>query len=241
MDDRLIRIRESEKRSHTEVYSNERLYNSDSWLNKAIKTVRDVGTLFSDYKKINVLDLGSGVGRNSIYLAELYRDKECRIDCVDLLEIAIDKLKQNATVHGVGESINGIVQTIEDYEISESSYDLIMAVSALEHVDSRDSFATKLEEIKSGIRPEGVAILVINSAVRESDVHTLEELEPQLEVNLPTDEMLTILDETFRNWSIVKNTVVNQEYEIPRDGITSRLQTNVITYVVRKPVQGEYK
>ena len=111
MDDRLTRIRESEKRSHTEVYSNEKLYNSDSWLKKPIKTVKEVAELFSDYVKIRVLDLGSGIGRNSIYLAEQFENKECSIDCVDLLDIAIDKLNKNAKEHRVNGYINGIVQS----------------------------------------------------------------------------------------------------------------------------------
>ena len=68
--DRIARIRESEKKSHTEIYSNEKLYSSDSWLSKPIKTVREISELFSDCDTIRVLDLGAGVGRNSIYLAE---------------------------------------------------------------------------------------------------------------------------------------------------------------------------
>ena len=62
-NDRIARIRESEKKSHTEIYSNEKLYSSDSWLSKPIKTVRDVSELFSGYDTIHVLDLGAGVGR----------------------------------------------------------------------------------------------------------------------------------------------------------------------------------
>lgn len=48
MDERLIRIRESERKSHTEVYMNEELYNSNSWLQKPIKTVRELSLLFDE-------------------------------------------------------------------------------------------------------------------------------------------------------------------------------------------------
>ena len=82
------------------------------------------------------LDFGCGVGRNSIYVAECFKGKNCLVDCVDLLNIAIEKLKENAKAHGVLESINGVVGTIEDFEIAKGEYDLIMAVSALEHVVS---------------------------------------------------------------------------------------------------------
>ena len=66
MDDRLTRIRENEKIAHTEIYSIEQLFNTDSWLNKPIKTIQEVSKIFVAYESIRVLDLGSGIGRNSI-------------------------------------------------------------------------------------------------------------------------------------------------------------------------------
>ena len=56
MDERLKRIRESEKKSHMEIYSNEQLYQTDSWLKKPIKTVQELIPLFREYKKLKVLD-----------------------------------------------------------------------------------------------------------------------------------------------------------------------------------------
>lgn len=132
MDKRLEEIRESERKSHTEMYSNEELYNSESWLKKPIKTVRDLIPLFNDYKKLDVLDLGCGVGRNCLAIAQEYKNIDCSIDCVDILEIAIEKLSQYADEYGVLHCINGIVKPIEDYKIEKESYDLIIGVSSLE-------------------------------------------------------------------------------------------------------------
>ena len=101
MDERLIRIRENERKSHTEIYTNEKLYNTDSWLQKPIKTVKEIVVLFDEYNELRVLDLGCGVGRNSIYVAERFKNINCIVDCVDLLEIAIEKLVQNAKEHNV--------------------------------------------------------------------------------------------------------------------------------------------
>ena len=42
MNDRLSRIRESEKKSRTEIYINEKLYDTNSWLEKPIKTVQEI-------------------------------------------------------------------------------------------------------------------------------------------------------------------------------------------------------
>ena len=104
----------------------------------------------------------------------------------------------------------------------------------MEHVDSKDSFITKLEEMKRGVRAGGIILLVVNSDVREINAETSEDLEPQFEVNLPTAEMQTILSEAFHGFHVIKKSVVAQEYDIPRENTTSRLSTNVITFVVSK-------
>ena len=86
MESRIEKIRESEKLSHTKIYTDEELYYTDSWLKKPIKTVREIMELFSGYESFRALDLGCGVGRNSIYVAECFMGKKCLVDCVDLLD-----------------------------------------------------------------------------------------------------------------------------------------------------------
>lgn len=230
-DARIDRIRESEKRSHTKIYTDENLYCSDSWLRKPINSVREIVPLLAGRDSIRVLDLGCGVGRNSIFLAQ---ELDCIVDCVDILDIAVDKLMKNACEYGVEDKINGIVDTIEHYTVSKDSYDLILAVSALEHVEDEKAFRNKLLEIRDGIKDKGFVCLIVNSEVHENDQATGEVLEPQFEVNIPTAKMRGYISDSFRGWTALKETVVSQEYDIPRDDIMSRLTTNVITYVGQK-------
>ena len=234
MDNRLASIRDNEEKSHTEIYLKEKLYESDSWLKKPIKTVQDLMECFAEYRELNVLDLGCGVGRNSIFVAKSFHGEKCVVDCVDILPVAIDILEKNAAEHGVQDRINGVVTPIEDYKIAEDYYDLIMAVSALEHIDSEKHFYQKLAEIKAGTRRSGIACLVINSDVKEIDSASGEELMPNFEVNLQTDTIFDFLDDEFSGWEVMKRSISAQEYDIPRDGITSRLSTRVITFVARK-------
>lgn len=239
MDERLRRIRESERKSHIEIYTDEKLYATDSWLKKPIKTVRDIVPLFSEYDKLRVLDLGSGVGRNSIYLAECFRDKDCVVDCVDLLEIAIEKLRENAAEHNVAAGIRGIQKSIEEFKIATDTYDFIMAISALEHIDTEESFLEKLVEIREGLREMGVVCLVVNSQVQEQNADTGENVDAQFEVNLSTEEMQEYLNEVFAGWKVLKTAVSAQEYDIPREGFVSHLKTNVVTFVAQKIVFSE--
>ena len=234
MNNRLQQIRESERNSHIEMYSSEELYKEGSWLRKPIKTVLNIIPLFHDYPELNVLDLGCGIGRNCIAIAQQYEDISCTIDCVDILNLAIEKLYENAEEYGVASHIRGIVKPIEEYSIDKNHYDFILAVSALEHVDTKQSFIKKLVEINQGIRERGIVCLVINSEVRERDKKTGCELAPQFEVNLPTEEVQGLLHQVFADWEVMKSTVQIQEYDIPREKGISNLRTQVVTFVARK-------
>lgn len=234
MSDRLNHIRQAEAESHTQAYSKHSLFSPGSWLAKPVKTVMDLLPLFEGYTDFRVLDLGSGVGRNCIPVAQHFSGIPCRVDCVDILELAIAKLNENTQQYGVENCIRGIVSSIDDYEIDADSYDFIMAVSALEHIASISAFEKKLTEIRNGLHHGGIACLIVNSGVIEHDKATGQELPPQFEVNLPTRQMQDLLENTFAGWKVIKHTIVHQKYDIPRENGIANLETDVVTYVVRQ-------
>ena len=234
MNDRLAHIRLAEAASHNEAYTNHVLFDAGSWLAKPVKTVMDLLPLFEGYTDFRALDLGSGVGRNCIPVAQHFDGIPCRVDCVDILELAIAKLNENAQQYGVENCICGIVSSIDDYEIDADSYDLIMAISALEHIESQSAFEKKLAEIRDGLRPSGIACMIVNSEVVEHDKATGQEVSPQFEVNLPTRQMQNLLENAFAGWKLIKYTIVHQKYDIPREKGIAILETDVVTYVVRK-------
>ncbi len=231
---RLQQIRQSERNSHMEIYSSKELFEPGSWLQKPIKTVLDLIPLFQNHHKLCILDLGSGVGRNCIPFAQTYPNIPCTIDCVDILDFAIEKLQTNAQKYNVASSINGILSPIEDFVITKDKYDLIMAISALEHIDSEVSFVNKLREMREGIRKNGIVCLVINSNVVEKEKETGTPVPPQFEVNLSTTHLQALLNDIFQGWEQIKFTVRSQQYDIPREGFVSDLTTDVVTFVARK-------
>ena len=233
-EDRTEQIRRAEAISHTQAYQTHALFAPGSWLAKPVKTVMELLPLLEGYTQFTALDLGSGVGRNCIPVAQHFSGISCRVDCVDILELAIANLTENALQYGVENCIRGIVSSIDNYEIAADSYDLILAVSALEHIASQSAFEKKLNEIRDGLRPGGIACLIVNSGVVEHDKATGKELPPQFEVNLPTSQMQELLENTFAGWQIIKHTVVHQRYDIPRENGVADLETDVVTYVVRK-------
>ncbi len=227
-------IRKAEEASHIEIYSTAKLFERGSWLQKPVKTVIDLLPLFNGYQKINVLDLGCGVGRNCIPIAEHFKNIDCLIDCVDILELAIEQLNNYSSEFGVSKAINGIVSSIENFQIKENTYDLIFAVSALEHIASVELFEEKLLEIANGLKPNGVVCLIVNSEVVEINKDTGVELIPQFEVNLKTDDLMEMLKRFFSGYKALKSTIVEQHYDIPRIECISSLSTNVVTYAVQK-------
>ena len=231
---RLAKIRDNERISHTAIYEKYNLYEEGSWLSKPIKTVMDIVPMFSEYKRISILDLGCGVGRNAIYIANVFKNVSCVIDCVDILPLAIDKLEDNAKKYNVMSAINGIVESIEEYVIEKEKYDFIVAISTLEHVDTAKTFKKKVMDIEQGTKKNGVVCFVINTEVEEENIVSGENMIPQFEVNLSSLEVLLILMENFRGWEILKKTVVEQIYETPRKNCISKMKTNVVTFVAQK-------
>ena len=237
VDERLITIRAAERESHIAMYSDDGMSQTNSWLRNPVKTIRDIMPLFDHYKHLQGLDLGCGPGRNALYVAQRCKRMgiSCTLDCVDIIEPAIKKLKQNAKLHGLEDSIRGLAQSIESYEIVPDSCDLVLAVSALEHVIDESAFIQKLMDIKFGLKTSGIVCLIINSDVRETDVRTGNRLEPQFEINLPTSNIQSTLRNIFGECEILKSGVKEQHYDIPRKNGISRLQTSVVTFVARKP------
>lgn len=233
MSERLQKIRVAEAESHTKTYTNHALFTPGSWLAKPVKTVLELLPLLKDYKDFRGLDLGCGVGRNCIPLAQFLHSIPCHLDCVDILPLAIEKLTENAEQFQVSHAINGIVSSIDDYSIHPGSYDFVLAISALEHVDSKETFLEKLYAIRDGLRSEGIACLIVNSSIREWDKNTGTPLPPQFEVNLSTEEMHYLLKSVFSGWEVLKHTIVHQKYDIPRSHGISALEAGVVTWVVR--------
>ena len=136
-----------------------------------------------------------------------------------------------------GESwLNKPVKTVTDLIPYFQKYEKIkiLAVSALEHVDSEETFFRKLNEIRKGIRECGIVCLILNTQVEERDIVTDERLIAQFEVNLSTEFMQKRLKEIFEDWKILKETVKQQAWETGRRDRTVQIMTNVVTFVAVK-------
>jgi SAM-dependent methyltransferase len=188
--------------------------------------------MYEDRRGLRVLDLGSGVGRNAIACAA--RLPESQVECVDILPLAIEKLRENAEKLGVSEQISGCCGPVDGFQVKRDGYDLILAASVLEHLDSSDGAVRKMQEIADGIRPGGAVLIVMNTGVKEWDAETGEVLAPQFEVNLPPELVRGLLAEIFAGWEVLWDKCIHYEYPVPRGERMAVISSEVVTFTARR-------
>ncbi|WP_445291584.1 class I SAM-dependent methyltransferase [Bacillus cereus] len=231
---RIDYIRQEEKKYHDLCYEQYKLFEIGSWLYKPVKTVMDLMDHFEGQNNLQVLDLGSGVGRNSIPIAQKLRNTSGTVTCVDLLNSALTKLQTYSKEHDVFEVIKTEQAAIENYHIDSNAYDYIVAVSSLEHVKSEEDFKNVLHSMKKGTKNGGINCLIINSNIQKIDLKTNEELEALIEINLSTEEIIRLLKSIYKGWKEVKVEIKELAYNIVRNERHIRLKTNAITFVIQK-------
>ena len=231
---RIEYIRQEEKKFHDLCYEQYKLFEIGSWLYKPVKTVMDLMDHFEGQNNLQVLDLGSGIGRNSIPIAQIIKNYNGTVTCVDLLDSALTKLKIYSKEHDVFEAIKTEQAEIENYHIDSNAYDYIVAVSSLEHVKSKEDLKKVLHSMKQGTKNGGINCLIINSNIQEIDLKTNEELEALIEINLPTEEMIRLLKSIYKGWKEVKVEIKELAFDIVRNERHIQLKTNAITFVVQQ-------
>nr|WP_246427564.1 class I SAM-dependent methyltransferase [Paenibacillus phyllosphaerae] len=203
-------------------------------MHKPVQAVLDSLELLRDRGIRNVLDLGCGVGRHSIPIAQQLTGRSGKVICVDLLASAIEKLKAYSDSYGVAGSIEAVQADLEDFPIASEQYDLLVAISSLEHISTPQNLAAKLQEMANGTKAEGINCILINASIQELITATDEHLDPMFEINLPTAQMLELLHKQYAGWEILQETIKPAAFPIQRADKQVTLRLEVITFVARK-------
>lgn len=216
---------------HEKLYKEHDLYEPGTWLANPVKVVTDTFDLLH-VGKMNVLDLGCGVGRNSIPIAQKLREHGGLVYCVDLIQTAIDVLTQNAVKYEVKEHIVPIVADAEHYMIPQNIFDYIVACSCLEHVSSEMAFATVIKRMQDGTTHNGINCILMSA--EEQDTITEEQNEGLIELNLETDIAFKLLRELYHDWEIMIERHMPQEIDEIKNGRSVKFKSNWLTFVARK-------
>lgn len=234
----LEEIRRQEKQYHDQYYSNHELFSAHSWLDDPVPDVINGFMLLPPRSDLCVLDLGCGVGRNSIPLAQRLPRPQGRILCVDLLDSAITYLKQYAAHYGVTDRIMTIRSDVEHFPIAAHTYDYVVAVSVLEHLSTPAIWHKVITSLQQSTRPGGIHCFQINTDITETDGCTGEQRMPMFELRFSSHELLAALWQHYtacpHPWTIIEQRTNWHTIEIEREGRPVHLNSNMLTWIVQK-------
>lgn len=182
---------------HQEYYASNQLFQKGSWLEKPDKDVQRIIDTLCDGSSKTVLDLGSGVGRNAIALAKA----GFTLTCVDNLALAVELLNRYAAEHKVADRVVAEVYELDAYQVPENTFDVLLAVSVLEHASSREQVRRIIEQLSRGARYGGIALVTISTDRKVFEVDSGKSVKTLVETRLSADEATALLKESFRTWS----------------------------------------
>lgn len=232
--DNFTSARSEELRYHEQFYKEHDLFENDTWLSEPEELVMDaLDQLEGD--NIRVLDLGCGVGRNSIPIARKLKPVGGRVDCVDLLPTAIDMLMKNAEKFDVAECIKPIVADAEGYQAPENTFDLIAACGCLEHVSSEEALQQAVQGLQAGTRPGGIHCLLINTDVTEQNRTTGKRKKGRIELNASLEQAVKWLNQWYQDWEIITQHAETEEIEESKGGKKVIFKSQLLSFMARKP------
>jgi cyclopropane fatty-acyl-phospholipid synthase-like methyltransferase len=230
-----LKARKNELEYHDHLYKNLASHSPSTRLQKPVKLIMDTASalLRNTQKPISILDLGCGMGRNSIPLAQMLSTGDT-ITCVDILNSALQQLHAYAQDEQVHECIIPIQADVEKFEITEEKYTFIFSVSCIEHVSSTESFKQVIKRIQNGTAAHGINCLMLYSNVRWIDMKNNKDIEPLVELNLNTQETLSLLKKRYNTWGIQKLYVKPWKADMIQEGKHISFEASCICLVAKR-------
>lgn len=227
--------REAEASYHNELYSEFEILEPGTWMSEPNFIVMELLDRLMEHKEnLHVLDLGCGAGRNTIPVAVRLKETNSKVVGLDLLNGAIDKLRENAKEYGVTDIIEAQEVDVEHADISKDYYDYILACGCLEHVSSEEAFIQVLERMKRGTHLGGIHCISMNTEIEEVERDTGRKLDTLIELNLPTEKAYAILEKVYDGWNVLERKTVIQSVDEEKYDTPTQFRSQSITFAVQK-------
>ena len=192
------------KKYHINLYKRFGLFEKGSWLEKPEDIILSLAENLKSKKNVKVLNLGSGVGRNSIPIAKIIGKNNGEVVCVDYLRIADQKLRKNAKEHQVQKYIKSYVCDVREFEIEKENFDLIIAHSILEHLKNRRVLEKVIKNIILGTKENGYNYICLTTELEEIEIPKMRKIKPKIEIPLTFENGKILLKKLYNKWKILK-------------------------------------
>ncbi|MEC0127937.1 class I SAM-dependent methyltransferase [Paenibacillus pabuli] len=227
--------RKAEAGYHSNFYQNNELFASGTWMSRPMPMVMDMlERLLAHKKELRVLDLGCGVGRHTIPIAQRLGETNSEVIGVDLLDEAVDGLRTYAKEYQVDHMVQAEKADVEHYEVKPDHFDYIAACSCLEHVSNKQALVGAIERLQAGTRTGGIHCITMSTSVEEKEINTGREIEPLIELNLPTAEAIALLENAYTDWNILLQEHVTQTIEEEKYDEPTQFRCELLRFAAQK-------
>ncbi|MDK8188469.1 class I SAM-dependent methyltransferase [Paenibacillus sp. UMB7766-LJ446] len=227
--------RKAEAGYHSNFYQNNELFASGTWMSRPMPMVMDMlERLLAHKTELRVLDLGCGVGRHTIPIAQRLGQTNSEVIGVDLLDEAVDGLRKYAKEYQVDHIVQVEKADVEHYAIEPDHFDYIAACSCLEHVSNKQALIEAIERLQVGTRRGGIHCITMSTSVEEMEINTGRTIEPLIELNLPTAEAVALLENAYADWNILLQEHVTQTIEEEKYDEPTQFRCELLRFAAQK-------
>lgn len=221
-------------RYHEDYYGSNKLYEEGSWLSEPDYEIEKLIEHLLNVDEPRILDLGAGVGRNAIYLAQKLDSNNPTIDCYDLLESAINQLKNYSIQYKVEKHINAYAQDMDNLSLEKNIYDGIMSISVLEHSQSYDTMTNTIKKLISATKSGGIHRLTFSTNRTVTSIKTGLAIESLVETPLERDSIVELLKEIYNDWSIEELSCIDYDENLERLGEEVNWKSSDLSFIALK-------
>lgn len=223
------RARAESIRYHQELYSSADLGMPGTWLARPHRLVAE--TLGMVTEPVRAYDLGAGVGRHAILMAQELPTGS-HVTAVELLPEATEMLTRNAETAGVSEVIDGVTADLATYRFPKRGAGLVVAFSTFEHLPSLPDLHTVLDRATSATAPGGLHVVAFFAD--RVEVTPDGPREGLIELALTEEEAVETFDAAYEGWEILRREVTPTEVFV-RESENYTLEGTLVAYIARKP------
>lgn len=228
--------RRREREYHLELYGHHQLGEAGTWLHRPAEyALRSLDCISAHSPTI--LDLGCGVGRHLLPILQRYEGRASAVG-IDILPEAIDICRKNLAAASLSGNVKLHAEDITYYHPPKGAFDFILSVSCIEHADSEDSLESLIGQLRRATKSGGINCFMISTDVRWYAAESNRVIEPRIELNLSSTNVIRTLQAVYADWQIID--ISTKQWSVPDilDSEQIENRSNCVQFTARRTQRG---